>query len=128
MARAGASGGLPVGASGAGAPGKSGPPGDRPEDLPSGYQLLTVEVPDGRIESSGESELDRTAPGWRVDQAITRGLTASWFDARRSLLLRVPSVLAPHSRNYLFNPLHPASSKAKIVDVAAAAYGNPKSR
>lgn len=104
-----------------------------PEDLPSGYQLLTVEVPDGRIESLGESELDRTAPGWRVDQAITRGLTASWFDARRSLLLRVPSVLAPHSRNYLFNPLHPAASKAKIVDVATAAYdgrlfGNPKSR
>ena len=25
-----------------------------PEDLPSGYQLLTVDVPDGRIESLGE--------------------------------------------------------------------------
>jgi RES domain-containing protein len=63
-----------------------------PEDLPSGYQILTVEVPDGRIESLGEPELDRTAPGWRVDQAITRGLAATWFDERRSLLLRVPSV------------------------------------
>ena len=87
----------------------------------------------GASKAWASPELDRTAPGWRVDQAITRGLTASWFDARRSLLLRVPSVLAPHSVNYLFNPLHPAASKAKIVDVATAAYdgrlfGNPKSR
>jgi RES domain-containing protein len=53
-----------------------------PEDLPSGYQILTVEVPDGRIESLAESELDRTAPGWRVDHAVTRGLTASWLVRR----------------------------------------------
>jgi RES domain-containing protein len=93
-----------------------------PEDLPSKYQILTVEVPDSGIERLVESELDRTAPGWRFDPTITRKLTASWLGELRSLLLRVPSVLVPHSSNYLFNPLHADASKAKIVRADAANY------
>ena len=93
-----------------------------PGDLPSRYQLLTVEVPDSSIESVVESELDRTAPGWRFDQAITRKFTANWFGEQRSLLLRVPSVLIPRGSNYLFNPLHVDASKARIVHIETADY------
>ena len=93
-----------------------------PEDLPSRYQLLTVEVPDSSIERVVESELDRTAPGWRLDQAIARKFTASWFGEQRSLLLRVPSVLIPRGSNYLLNPLHPDASKARILHIETADY------
>jgi RES domain-containing protein len=97
-----------------------------PTDLPSRYQMLTVEVPDSGIEGLTQSELDRIAAGWRTDPTITRRITASWFGELRSPLLRVPSILVPYSSNYLFNPLHPGASRAKIVDVAAAAYdGRP---
>jgi RES domain-containing protein len=102
------------------------------EDMPSRYQILTVEVPDSNIDGLDESELDRVAPGWRLDQMITRKLTASWFGELRSPLLRVPSVLVPHGSNYLFNPLHPDASKARIVGVETAGYdgrllrANPK--
>src|ERR1700730_12321749 len=90
-----------------------------PLELPSKYQILTVEVPDASgIERLTVSELDRGAPNWRFDQKITRKLTASWLGQRKSLLLRVPSVIVPHGSNYLFNPLHADAAKAKIVEVA----------
>lgn len=37
-----------------------------------------------------------------------------WIDSRRSLALRVPSVLIPQEPNYLLNPSHPEFRRVRI--------------
>jgi RES domain-containing protein len=93
------------------------------EDMPTSYQLIGVEVPDAiKVEDVILAELDKNIPGWRTSAALTRKLAASWFSEARSPLLRVPSVLVPHSSNFLLNPLHPDSGLLKIVSVEKAEY------
>lgn len=53
--------------------------------------------------------LERLPDGWRERpyRADVQEAGDRWLDARRSLALRVPSVVAPASYNVLINPEHP---------------------
>jgi len=94
-----------------------------PEDMPSGFRLLTAEAPDNiPVASLDEAGLDTTSPGWRSDPAITRALGEAFFVAGSHALLRVPSVLVPEARNVLLDPLHPAAAGVRIVAEARAAF------
>ena len=85
-----------------------------PDELPSHYQLLTVEVADAvAVEELSEAELARI--DWRNAPQDTRMLTRAWFDERRTALLRVPSAIVPDAFNYLLNPLHPEAVRTSIV-------------
>jgi RES domain-containing protein len=87
-----------------------------PEDLPSHYQLFTVDVPDGvAVEALTEAELAARVADWRHVPDETRRLTRAWFSERRSALLRVPSVIVPAAYNYLLNPLHPDAARIAVV-------------
>jgi RES domain-containing protein len=94
-----------------------------PEDLPSHYQLLTVDVPrDVAVEDLGEADLATRIPDWRHAPEKTRTLTRTWLSERRTALLRVPSVIVPEASNYLLNPLHSESGRIAIVGRQAAAF------
>lgn len=94
-----------------------------PEDMPSGFRLLTVEAPDDiPLVDLAEAELDSTSPGWRSDPAITRALGEAFFAKGSHALLRVPSVLVPEARNVLLDPLHPDAARVRIVAEARAAF------
>jgi RES domain-containing protein len=85
-----------------------------PDELPSHYQLLTVEVADAvAVEELSEAELARI--DWRNGPQDTRMLTEAWFRERRTAVLRIPSVIVPDAFNYLLNPLHPEAVRASIV-------------
>jgi RES domain-containing protein len=85
-----------------------------PDELPSHYQLLTVEVAEGvAVEELSEAELARV--DWQNAAQDTRMLTRAWFDERRTALLRVPSAIMPAAFNYLLNPLHPEAGRIAIV-------------
>src|ERR1043166_2388596 len=85
-----------------------------PDELPSHYQLLTVEVADAvAVEELSEAQLARI--DWRNAPQDTRMLTRAWFDERRTALLRVPSAIVPDAFNYLLNPLHPEAVRTSIV-------------
>ncbi|HXW25185.1 MAG TPA: RES family NAD+ phosphorylase [Xanthobacteraceae bacterium] len=87
-----------------------------PEDLPSHYRLLTVDVPDGvAVEDLTEAELAARVVNWRQTPQETRRLTRAWFGERRTALLRVPSVIVPEAYNYLLNPLHPDAAGVALV-------------
>lgn len=87
-----------------------------PDELPSHYQLLTVDVPDGvAVEDLAEAELAARVADWRRAPDGTRKLTRAWFDERRTALLRVPSVIVPAAFNYLLNPLHLEAARVAIV-------------
>ena len=86
-----------------------------PDELPSHYQLLTVEAPDAvAVEELSEAELARITD-WRHAPQETRTVTRAWFDERCSALLRVPSALVPAAHNYLLNPLHPDAARIAVV-------------
>src|SRR5262249_9075605 len=83
-------------------------------DLPRGYQWLKIVT---RRPTSVESvrELPRA---WKTDVTSTRMIGDRWLARARTPLLRVPSVLAPESFNYLLNPAHPRGMRAARVATA----------
>jgi RES domain-containing protein len=94
-----------------------------PDDLPRNYQLLEIEAADSiSIEEFSKSTLDNHAPGWDRDQRISRTLTTSWFAQHRTALLRVPSIVVPHSSNFLLNPLHAEAAHVRIIAITRAEY------
>ena len=91
-----------------------------PDDVPSTYQLLAVEVPDGfAFEAVGPKDLP---PDWRSNDAVTQLLGNRWLRDGRTPLLQVPSAITPHTANWLLNPKHTDASKVKIVDVVSAPF------
>jgi len=64
-----------------------------------------------------ESLADRLPRDWTADRARARlrRIGDDWTTSRRSLALRVPSVVLPRSSNILVNPLHPAFGQLRIA-------------
>jgi RES domain-containing protein len=87
-----------------------------PGDLPGRYQWLKVDMrrPTSIADAAG---LPRD---WMNDAAVTRAIGDRWLGESKSALLRVPSVLAPESFNYLLNPSHGRARVARVV--AAFSY------
>ena len=71
-------------------------------NAPATLQLISIEVTNEvKPDSLTLPEKWPTRNGW------TQGQGSGWLAARRSLLLKVPSVLVPHAANMLLNPEHP---------------------
>ncbi|MEQ9125009.1 MAG: RES family NAD+ phosphorylase [Alphaproteobacteria bacterium] len=75
--------------------------------LPDDYVVLRIEAPDGCAISTAP---DGVAPGEEA------AIGDDWLEAGHTPLLEVPSILAPRSRNYLLNPLHPDARSIRIVE------------
>jgi RES domain-containing protein len=83
------------------------------EDLPDDFKLVEIDIDDAAsIETIEPSALP---PAWRSDTGGTRLLGDSWLKSGRRLLLRVPSVLAPRTWNYLLNPRHRDAAGLRIL-------------
>lgn len=82
-------------------------------EYPEGYHLLEIDVPDRlRLEQIRREDL----PGnWTRDDKATRSIGDAWLASSRSVLLEVPSVVAPASHNLLINPRHPHATRLRIV-------------
>lgn len=83
------------------------------EDLPDDLQLIEIDIDD-------DVTFETVAPdmlpsSWRSDTAGTRSIGDAWLKSGRNLLLRVPSVLAPRTWNYLINPRHDGATAMRIV-------------
>lgn len=91
-----------------------------PEDMPAGFQLLAVDIPDDvAFASIGADDL---APGWQADEGLTRGLGDRWLRDRQTALLRVPSAIVPFATNWLLNPAHADSAKVRIGEAFRAPF------
>lgn len=80
------------------------------EDFPETFQLLKVELPD----DASLITIPDLKPGWKADLNYTRMIGDAFLTRSPALLLAVPSVIMPHTLNYLFNPLHPEAAAAMI--------------
>jgi len=81
-------------------------------DIPPEYTLLRVEAPELTIETIAPESLP---DDWQIQFDTTHQLGTDWLRANRTVLLRIPSAIVPHTSNFLFNPLHP---DAKVFQIA----------
>lgn len=80
-------------------------------DVPPDFTLLPIEGPERVVPSAKEM-----GAGWQMQPEITRDLGSAWLRERRSVLLRVPSVIVPMTWNFLFNPLHRDAQRFRVVE------------
>lgn len=80
-----------------------------PEEIPDGYRLLGIDVPDDAMNDARDVPIvDRSSNSDR-----SRALGDVWLKNCASLLCRVPSAIISHTDNVLVNPAHP--DMAKVV-------------
>jgi RES domain-containing protein len=81
------------------------------------FSLVKVKA----IENCKEIKLKDLPAGWNgIDEKaymICRPFGDKWIRSISSLLLKVPSVIAPGEFNYLVNPKHPDISRLKITEI-----------
>ena len=76
-------------------------PNDAPDDLP----VAEAAIPDELVE---RLDLNLLPANWReLDNLACRDLGSAWAVSRRSMALRVPSVVVEGDTNLLLNPAHP---------------------
>jgi RES domain-containing protein len=75
------------------------------ELLPDDYVLVRVALPDAHVNEIGDIPDDTVAAG------------DTWLAAEDTPVLRVPSVLVPHARNLLLNPLHAGRAAAAVTSI-----------
>ena len=84
---------------------------------PTGLNIATIGIPDDigpeaiELSSLPRNWQDFPAPLELAD------VGTSWVQAKRSLLLRVPSAVVQHEHNLLINPSHTDMSRVVLVDV-----------
>lgn len=82
-----------------------------PGDLSNNLRLMHVEIPDqAPTQSVGDLPTQ-----WENQHSTTQGIGDAWLAAGNSLLLSVPSAIMPHTKNALFNPLHPDAAQAVLT-------------
>lgn len=83
-------------------------------DVPSTYRMLEIEVEDG-ASFAQDGALENLPPDWRSQPDLTRAIGDAWLARGETLLLRVPSVLAPRTHNVLINPRHAETGGVRIA-------------
>jgi len=76
--------------------------------MPDRYQLLRIDLPDD------VAGVDATSVPV-IDIAAARAAGDAWLAGETSTFLRVKSIVAPHSYNFLLNPSHPDITRLQIL-------------
>jgi len=85
----------------------------RTDLLEQQFVRFRVELPRSAVLALDEAALP---PGWTEKRDLARTVGGGWTDAKKSLALRVPSVVVPQEANYLVNPRHPDANQVQIGD------------
>jgi RES domain-containing protein len=93
--------------------------------LPLNRFLVAIDVPDDLWAQRQEITAGQLPVGW---DAIPAGLTsvetgAQWLSHQTSLILCVPSVIAPEELVALINPVHPLAKNLSAEKIRPVTYG-----
>lgn len=79
------------------------------------YLLLTLQLPDTTTTIRLDSK--KLPEGWDATEIgqFTQKTGNDFLQAKKAMLLQVPSVLIPEEINVVINPLHPGFKKIKII-------------
>lgn len=84
------------------------------EDMPRGYTLLTIDVPDVPAHRIDAGDLPED---WRSDLNATQSIGTAVLARAEHLVVWVPSVLVPHAWNALLNPRHAEAPQCSVLEV-----------
>lgn len=84
------------------------------EMAPRGWVTLEIELADSLIQFLDPATLPT---GWTEARDTTQAAGEAWLRDRQSAVLAVPSVVVPTEKNYLLNPIHPASRQITVRSV-----------
>ncbi|MDZ7823651.1 MAG: RES family NAD+ phosphorylase [Ahrensia sp.] len=87
------------------------------QDLPTSYQLLEINLPDG-YEPFSPSLPDN----WRDDEIGCRHIWEQFCRDGTGMAMRVPSVIMPYSYNILLNSEHPAILECSIASITKTPF------
>jgi RES domain-containing protein len=84
-------------------------------DFSMEHRCLTIQFPDEALQDFPVAQLP---PQWnsRRGPEELKELGTKWLLEKKSLALRVPSVLVPGEFNILINPLHPLMQEIALVE------------
>ena len=77
--------------------------------------LMRIETPDIPVQSLSDNSLKQN---WQKDIDYSRFIGNEFLKSKKSLLLKVPSVIIPEEYNMIINPVHPDFKKVKIIKAA----------
>ncbi|MDZ7801834.1 MAG: RES family NAD+ phosphorylase [Trueperaceae bacterium] len=79
--------------------------------------LQVAELPDDAVEDVGMAQIVQLLRDAADDarERASRDFGTAWAREGRSLALRVPSLVMPHDRNVILNPLHPRMREVSEV-------------
>lgn len=92
-------------------------------DLPLNRYLVAIEVPEDlwlgavTFDAGGHVGWDALPPG-----KVSLDAGDAWLAGKRSLLLRVPSVIVPQECNVLINPAHPDAARLTFTKTGRWSY------
>jgi RES domain-containing protein len=91
-----------------------------PTNVPDDLCLMVVDVP----EDFTELDHNLLPQAWERydDQYALKQIGNNVLLKKEKLLLKVPSALVKQEFNFLFNPLHPKASEAKIISIEPFAF------
>lgn len=88
--------------------------------LPSNMTLLSIDIPATlQIQIGRQIEIGSWTPG---DPLASRQIGDKWIESASTVVLQVPSVLAPGQKNYLINAKHRLFGAVKIVSKTPFAF------
>lgn len=76
--------------------------------------LVSIEVPGSAADKIAAPGLTKN---WQSDIEYCRYIGDAWLLSKKSLLMKVPSVIIPDEYNMLINPAHPSFKKITIASV-----------
>lgn len=79
---------------------------------PPNYVVVVIFVPDSMSKQGIYVIRD-----WQENQQWSQEVGDLWTNQKRSLLMRVPSVVVPNESNFLINPSHPEAESVKVINV-----------
>jgi RES domain-containing protein len=79
------------------------------------FKIIIIEIPDKIVIS--EINTSKLEDGWRDfnDYSKCQHLGDKWYDAGKSLVLKVPSAVIPESINYVINSEHSDFGLIKLI-------------
>jgi RES domain-containing protein len=85
----------------------------RKDQVPSDYVFYELAVEDASIESVPAANVPKD---WKADDPVAaRDFGTDWIRSRRSMGLKVPSVVIYEESNLLLNPEHPDFAGVRII-------------
>ena len=87
---------------------------------PPDYVVVVLFVPD----TLASTHVPYITHDWQVEQQWSKDTGDSWLNEKKTLLMRVPSVVVPSEWNYLINSNHPDAESVKVIHIEPFQFDN----